>query len=122
MRIYLYKLFLRITWVLKSKFNIKTKGIGVASDWITTKFEFNFKNSIFIFLPIASRSYGLLPAGIANEPETHVFLEKILDISKNPIIFVDVGASIGEFAVTMADDPRWRKSMHLNLIQIALNR
>lgn len=109
MRILLYKLFLRISWFLISKFNIKVRGIGIASDWISTEFDFKFQNSIFKFLPTACRSYGLLPAGIANEPETHVFFKNILNLSKEPIAFVDVGASIGEFAITMADDQRVAK-------------
>lgn len=107
--IYIYKLFLRILWILSSEFNIKPRGIGIASDWIKTEFDFRYKNSTFKFVPCASRSYGLLPAGIANEPETHLFLENILNLSKVPIVFVDVGASIGEFAITMADDERVQK-------------
>lgn len=106
MKILLYKLFLRISWFLISEFNMKVRGIGVASDWIRTGFDFIYQNSVFKFIPSASRSYGLLPAGIANEPETHVFLKNILNLSKEPIAFVDVGASIGEFAITMADDQR----------------
>lgn len=109
MRITLYKLFLRILWFLISKFDVKVRGIGVASDWIKTEFDFKYQKSVFNFIPSASRSYGLLPAGIANEPETHVFLQNILNISKEPISFVDVGASIGEFAITMADDERVEK-------------
>lgn len=109
MKIFLYKLFLRISWFLISEFNIKVRGIGVASDWIKTEFDFKYQNSAFKFIPSASRSYGLLPAGIANEPETQVFLQNILNLSKEPISFVDVGASIGEFAITMADDVRVEK-------------
>jgi FkbM family methyltransferase len=95
--------------LLNSAFNIKVRGIGVASDWIRTEFDFKYQTSAFKFIPNASRSYGLLPAGIANESETHVFLKSILDLSKGPIAFVDVGASIGEFAITMADDQRVEK-------------
>lgn len=103
-----YKLFLRISWLLISRLNIKVKGIGVFSDWIKTEFDFTFQKSAFKFIPFASRSYGLLPAGIANEPEAHIFLENLLDFCK-PVSFVDVGASIGEFAITMADDYRVEK-------------
>lgn len=109
LKIFLYKLFLQISWLLIAKLNVKVKGIGVASDWVGTEFDFKYQNSVFKFIPNASRSYGLLPAGIANEPETHVFLKNILNISKEPIAFVDVGASIGEFAITMADDQRVEK-------------
>lgn len=99
-------MYLKISWYLKSKFNINMIGLGVASEWIGNEFYFKYKNSEFKFTPDASRSYGLLPAGIANEPETHIFLNNILEISKELIVFVDVGASIGEFAITMAEDTR----------------
>ena len=106
LRILFYKFFLRFCWLINSEFNIKIKGIGVASDWIKSGFSFKFKNSAFYFLPDASRSYGLLPADIANEPETHIFLNDVVNLTSEPIIFVDVGASIGEFAITMADKSR----------------
>ena len=81
----------------------------MASDYINFEFPFLFKDCEFKFVPIAGRSYGLLPAGLPNEPETHTFLNSILSVSTKPVIFVDVGASIGEFVITMANDKRVAK-------------
>jgi FkbM family methyltransferase len=108
-QIYLYKIFLKISWFLFDRLNIKIRGIGVASDYIKFEFPFLFNGCEFRFLPIACRSYGLLPAGLPNEPETHIFLNSILNISTKPVIFVDIGASIGEFVITMANDKRVTK-------------
>jgi FkbM family methyltransferase len=104
-----YKFFLKTSWLLYEKLNIRARGIGVASDYIKFEFPFLFKDCEFKFVPIAGRSYGLLPAGLPNEPETHIFLHSILSISTKPVIFVDIGASIGEFVITMANDKRVAK-------------
>jgi FkbM family methyltransferase len=77
---------------------------------LNLNFHFFFKDCEFKFVPIAGRSYGLLPAGLPNEPETHIFLNSILSIFRQkPVIFVDIGASIGEFVITMANDKRVAK-------------
>jgi FkbM family methyltransferase len=53
----------------------------------------------------------LLPAGISNEPETQKFLENALDYAQAhaKVTSVDVGASVGDFAITMAYDDRVKK-------------
>jgi hypothetical protein len=104
--------------IQNSKFKIKAHGIGLVSDFIDIDFKFKFKNSIFIFLPSACRSYGLLPAGIANEMETHLFLASVLDFSIHPVVFVDVGASIGEFVITMADGHWFSLTKLINYLNI----
>lgn len=104
----IYLSYLRLAWFFRKHFGIKTYGIG----WIATKvghaFDFKFNGVPFRFLPAAARSYCLLPAGIPNEPETHLFLSRVLAFPPPPrgILFIDIGASIGEFAVPMAHDTR----------------
>lgn len=104
-----YRLFLKLSWILHEKLNIRIRGIGVASDWVKSEFNFMFRNCQFRFLPAAARSYGLLPAGIPNEPETHRFLDSVLAHSIDPVVFVDIGASIGEFVITMASKEKVAK-------------
>lgn len=106
---FVYLLFLKLSWALHEKLNVKIRGIGVASDWVKSDFSFTFKHCQFKFLPIAARSYGLLPAGIPNEPETHRFLDAILGHSIVPVVFVDIGASVGEFVITMASKKKVAK-------------
>lgn len=100
--------WLRTAWFFRKTFGIKAYGIGWAASRVRCAFDFSFQGVPFRFIPSAARSYCLLPAGIANEPETHQFLERVLT-GRSHVLFVDVGASIGEFAMPMAHDPRVSK-------------
>jgi FkbM family methyltransferase len=100
-----YSLYLNLIWFMRRNFGIKAYGIGWVATKIGSEYDFMFHGVPFRFVPSASRSYCLLPGGIANEPETHLFLEKVLE-NRADVLFVDVGASIGEFAIPMAHDPR----------------
>jgi|WetSurMetagenome_2_1015567.scaffolds.fasta_scaffold112291_2 hypothetical protein len=46
-----------------------------------------------------------MPPGYWDEPETNLFLDKILQHVKGPVIYIDMGASIGEFAIARAFHP-----------------
>ncbi len=100
--------WLRTAWFFRKTFGTKAYGIGWAASKVRCAFDFSFRGVPFQFLPSAARSYCLLPAGIPNEPETHQFLERVLT-GRSHVLFVDVGASIGEFAIPMAHDPRVSK-------------
>jgi FkbM family methyltransferase len=101
----IYIAWLQLTSFLRKRFGIKTYGIGWTAAKVDQEFLFEFNGVPFKFLPKAARSYCLLPAGIPNEPETHKFLTRVLD-TKRDVILIDVGASVGEFAIPMAHDPR----------------
>jgi FkbM family methyltransferase len=103
---WLYLNWLRVTWWLRDTFGLKTYGIGWTAARVGVAFDFTFRDVPFRFLPSAARSYCLLPAGIPNEPETHQFIERVLDAGVGNVIFVEVGASVGEFAIPMAYDSR----------------
>ena len=49
-----------------------------------------------------ARAYGRLIRGVFNEPETHLFLKRLLQRIDFQINFIDVGASVGEFVIDMA--------------------
>ncbi len=99
----IYILWLRLAWIMRIRFRIKTYGIGWTATKVSKAFNFKFYGATFRFIPTAARSYCLLPAGIANEPETHIFLSRILAYApKGGVTFIDIGASIGEFAIPMA--------------------
>lgn len=49
--------------------------------------------------------YARLVMGEWTEPETHLLLEHVLDARDEPVRFVDVGANVGEFVVSMAMRP-----------------
>jgi len=98
-KIFLYKLFLKIYYFIYSKFKIKLKGVGYFSDFLKEPFIFKFKNCYFLFNPSISRSYNLIVAGIPNEKPTHIFLDNVLNNLDFDIQFLNIGASIGEFLI-----------------------
>jgi FkbM family methyltransferase len=110
LRCFVYLVYLKVIWFLRRHLGIKAWGLGFVASKIGCEFDFQFRGVPFRFMPYAARSYCLLPAGIANEPETHLFLGRVL-AGRSDVVFVDVGASIGEFAITMAHDIRVSKVM-----------
>ncbi len=107
----IYLAWLRLSWLLRRTLGIKTYGIGWTAARVGEAFDFEFLGRPFRFLPGAARSYCLLPAGIANEPETHQFLQQVLDAVRpgEKIAFVESGASVGEFVIPMAWHSRVEK-------------
>jgi FkbM family methyltransferase len=77
-------------------------GLGRALDLIKTERILMVKGLKFHFDPRVGRAYGLMIIGEWNEPETHHFLANVLTRINEKVNFVDVGASIGEFAIDMA--------------------
>lgn len=103
LKIYFYKLFLRAMFLANKVLDLKMRGLGWAADWVGVQFKFMFRDGEYVFVPQAARSYCLLPIGRPNEPETHLFLSRLLDEAKAPdIVFVDVGASVGEFVIPIS--------------------
>lgn len=102
----LYLSWLRLSWFFRKHSGAKTYGLGWTAEKVGSAFNFELKGIPFRFIPDAARSYCLLPAGIPNEPETHQFLANVLKTVRGGVIFIDIGASIGEFAIPMAHDRR----------------
>ena len=59
----------------------------------------------------AAANYACLLGGHYNEPETHLFVRRVLDGVAKPCSFVDVGANIGEMLVDFARHPRVEKAL-----------
>jgi FkbM family methyltransferase len=59
----------------------------------------------------AAANYACLLGGHYNEPETHVFVRRVLDGLAHPCSFVDVGANVGEMLVDFARHPRVKKAL-----------
>ncbi len=94
MRIFV-SLFILIHFLL-NKSGFKLKGLGVVQRFLNHSFIFEAFDKKFWYDPDIEGSYDYLLIGKPNEPETHLFLDKLL---KHPeqFNFVDVGASVGEF-------------------------
>ena len=56
-------------------------------------------------------NYACLLGGHYNEPETHLFVRRVLDGVAKPCSFVDVGANIGEMLVDFARHHRIEKAL-----------
>lgn len=59
----------------------------------------------------AAANYACLLGGHYNEPETHLFVRRVLDGVAMPCSFVDVGANIGEMLVDFARHHRVEKAL-----------
>lgn len=59
----------------------------------------------------AAANYACLLGGHYNEPETHLFVRRVLDAVPKPCSFVDVGANIGEMLVDFARHRRVEKAL-----------
>ena len=80
-------------------------GLGFCLRLLRKEFEFRVHGSTFVFDPRCAAAYGVLPSGLPNEPETTILLEYVTRAVASRVRFVDVGASIGEFAIMMAAMP-----------------
>jgi FkbM family methyltransferase len=90
-------LFIRIHYLLNHS-GIRLKGLGAAQRILTKDFIFRFNGLFFFYNPSIEGSYDYLLIGKPNEPETHLFLDKIIR-NIDAVNFIDVGASVGEFAI-----------------------
>ncbi|OGV72980.1 MAG: hypothetical protein A3K19_32490 [Lentisphaerae bacterium RIFOXYB12_FULL_65_16] len=97
-------IFLRTVWRVKALTGVNLSGLGFALRRIRSDFEFIVGGRRFWFDHRIAAAYGLLPAGQWNEPETHVFLNRLFSAS-GQWAFIDVGASVGEMALDFAGHP-----------------
>lgn len=64
---------------------------------------------VLYFEPKVAPCYARMICGQWNEPETHAFINAMLDAGDSMAVFVDVGANVGEFAVGMASNRKIKK-------------
>lgn len=103
------RIFARGYLIFKRLTHRNLPGLGRALDLIKTEKVLGVKGLKFHFNPQVGRAYGLMVIGEWNEPETHLFLANVLTRTNEKVNFVDVGASIGEFAVDMASNDKVAK-------------
>jgi FkbM family methyltransferase len=82
------------------------RGLGWALDRIKKPAIVEIEGFRFCLLPEISRAYGVMVAGHWNEPETHLFLDAFLEALGEKVTFIDVGSSVGEFAIPYAHHPQ----------------
>lgn len=100
-------LFIRIHYLLNLR-GIKIKGLGYVQRFLKNEFVFIFQGKKFYYAPLIEGSYDYILIDKSNEPETQLFLSKILPVL-NMSNFIDVGASVGEFVISACKQPGVRQ-------------
>lgn len=76
---------------------MRLKGLGRLQRSLNKDFIYSFRRLHLYYLPAIEGSYDYLLIGKPNEPETHLFLDRVFNRFEE-FSFIDVGASVGEFA------------------------
>ncbi len=99
------KMYTKIYELCRRYFGITLKGMGFVQRKIKADHVLDFVGKKLYFNHKVAMCYNLLINGKSNEPETHFFLEKILDSLRQAVIFADVGCNVGEMIVDVAQYP-----------------
>jgi FkbM family methyltransferase len=91
---------------VKDLTGIRLRGLGRLLRLVRGERTFTLAGQRYWFDPRVAVSYDLLVGGCFNEPETHAFLTYVLDRSHEAVTFIDVGANVGEFLISVAAHPR----------------
>ena len=87
---------------IKRHSGLNTPGLGFVLRGLNQEFTFSVQGRQFVFSPECGPAYCLLPAGIWNEPETHLFFDHLIGRDGHSFHFIDVGASVGEMVMDVA--------------------
>jgi len=94
---------------VKDYFGLHLRGLGFILRKIKTDRILDVNGRKLYFSHILSEAYSRSLNGRWNEPETHTFVRFILEHVK--IVFVEVGANIGEILVDISANPFCEKSV-----------
>lgn len=101
-------LYIRIHFLLNN-LGLHLRGLGIIQRLLRKQFLFEAFAKKFFYDPSIEGSYDYLLIGKSNEPETHLFLDKILE-NLDTANFIDVGASVGEFVFAIS---RYKNVPHI---------
>lgn len=105
------KIYARIHHFFHDHFSINIPGLGFLLRRIQHDFVFKLHGKKMLFNHRIADNYGRLLCNNFNEPETHLFLDKVFANDRiNNFHFVDIGANIGEFLLDYSD--------HRNIIKL----
>lgn len=99
------QLYAIIYGFFKDKWGLNIRGLGFALDRIKRDRWIDLQGLRLYFNANIARAYGRNVAGSWNEPETHVFLNHILNDAPTRLSFVDVGSSVGEMVLDIGRHP-----------------
>lgn len=94
------KLYARIHHFVHEHLAFNLPGLGFLYRQLKEDFIFPFRGNKMYFNHKIADNYGRLLNEKFNEPETHLFLDKVFALPEiNNFHFVDIGANIGEFLI-----------------------
>jgi FkbM family methyltransferase len=87
---------------VKDHFKRNLPGLGYALRKIKHDYILDIHGRKMFLSHKVAVCYGRHIAGAWNEPETHIFLNSVVQQMQSPIVFVDVGANIGEMVIDLS--------------------
>lgn len=88
---------------VKDALNINLPGLGQALRLVKGDRIIEVDGTRMQFCADVAESYGRLIGGSWNEPETHLLLEDLIRTADPPLVFLDIGAHVGEFVCHVAN-------------------
>jgi FkbM family methyltransferase len=102
MMFYVARLWAYIYGLVKDVCGLNLRGLGFVLRLVRTDKVISVRGRKLYFNHKIAGSYGRSLAGSWNEPETHQLLSFLLSHLRGSVVFVDVGANIGEIVVDVA--------------------
>lgn len=96
------KCYVQFYVLMRRCFGIAVPGLNFLAKQIDEPFLFSVRGKQFAFEPNSGTAYYMMLGGYWNEPETHKFLDAIYHKVDGGITLIEVGSSIGEFAIDSA--------------------
>ena len=87
---------------VKDHFKLNLPGLGYALRKIKSDHILDIHGRKMFLGHKVAVCYGRHISGAWNEPETHIFLNSLIQQVQSPIAFVDVGANIGEMVIDVS--------------------
>jgi FkbM family methyltransferase len=100
--LYFAKTYSFICGVSKRTFNINPRGLGFFLRRIKGNYIIKVNGKKMYLNHNVASCYERLINGAYNEPETHIFFEMLMDKTDYNIVFIDVGANVGEMILDFA--------------------
>lgn len=101
--------YIHLYVLLNRLFGIRLRGLGFFLCLLRREYVLNIYGDKLWFNPECAAAYCLLPGGYWNEPETHLFFDRIIPKINSEIAFIDIGASVGEMVIPLAKNKNVRK-------------
>lgn len=100
------KLYFYIQYFFHNYLHINIPGFRIACSLVNKDRIVYFGDTKIYLNKNISYAYGRIISGLPNEPETHVFLKRVINSLEDKLIFINAGAAIGEFSLSIANNSK----------------